>query len=47
MYPDLPDNVIKQQPSSVIADLSHGLKGKRRHTKVKFNTEIANSGDLC
>ena len=42
--PDLPDNVINQQPSSVIAE----RKGKRKHTKVKFNTEMpkANLRDL-
>ena len=34
--PDLPDTVINKQPSSVIAD----LKGKRKHTKARFSTEM-------
>ena len=43
--PDLPNNVINQQPSSVIADLMGVMehiitKGKRRHTKVKYNIEM-------
>ena len=42
--PDLPDNVINQQPSSVIADLMGVMEhiiteGKRKHTKAKFNTK--------
>ena len=51
--PDLPDNVINQQPSSVIADLMGVMEHiiteeKRKHTKVKSNTKMckANSSDL-
>ena len=42
--PDLPDNVINKEPSSVIADLMGVMEhiiteGKRKHIKVKFSTE--------
>ena len=42
--PDLPDNVINQQLSSVIADLMGVMEhiiteGKRKHIKAKSNTE--------
>ena len=45
MNPDLPYNVINQQPLSVIADLMGVMEhiiteGKRRYTKAKSNTEM-------
>ena len=54
MNPDLPDNVIKQQLLSVIADLMGVMEHiitegeERKHTKVKSNIEMckANSSDL-
>ena len=43
--PDLPNNVINQKPSSVIADLMGVMEhiiteGKRKHIKAKYNTEM-------
>ena len=43
--PDLPNNVINQQPSSVKADLMGVMEhiiieGEEEYTKVKFSTEM-------